>query len=59
MTNFQNKDQDPWQQHRFLKSGNAPPTTETISVLKIGGWGCVTYIFRHFNISTAEPGVLT
>jgi len=56
MTNFQNEDQDPWQQHRFLKSGNAPLRVETISALKSAGWGCVTYIFRHFNISTSERG---
>ena len=59
MTNFQNKDQDPWQQYRFLRSGNATPTTETISVLKIGAWGCVTYIVMHFNIRISEQGVLT
>jgi hypothetical protein len=59
MPDFKNKDQDPRQQHRFLKSGNAPPITETISVLKIGGWGCVTYIVRLFNIGISEQGMLT
>tara|TARA_R110000744_G_C19096919_1_gene533123 strand:- start:439 stop:618 length:180 start_codon:yes stop_codon:yes gene_type:complete len=59
MTDFKNEDQDPWQQHRFLNSGNAPPRVETISALKSRGWGCVTYIVMHFNISISEQGVLT
>tara|TARA_R110002124_G_scaffold206086_1_gene372555 strand:+ start:368 stop:547 length:180 start_codon:yes stop_codon:yes gene_type:complete len=59
MSDFKNKDQDPWQQHRFLKSGNAPPTIQTISVLKSRGWGCVTYIVRLFNIGISEQGMLT
>jgi len=59
MSDFKNKDQDPRQQFRFLTSGNAPPRVETISALKIGGWGCVTYIVRLFNIGISEQGILT